>query len=211
MSPNTIGGKHRDVGEVTYTVAGDPDDAGLPRRLSVSLASPTHDATAARRSGSAAARPATAGGGCQKGRTGATIAKAGCAIGCTGAREVASNQRTGAGVVPRDLRHVGLGRAVVGSVARIPVGTIGAGVRIAEVRAADRYVVGSRGESVDADAMCCLRRVGITAGGAFVARGDENRYPLSHRLLVRRAVCRIRRGPIRRLALAVADAHDGWR
>ncbi len=118
-------------------------------------------------------------------------------------------QRPGARVIPRNLGNVRNSRTERGRVAGIPIGSVGAGVRVAEIGTADGNVVGSRSEGVDTDAVGGFGHTIVAPGRAAISCGNENRDALRHRLLIGRVVSGVRRSAVDGLALAVADAHDG--
>lgn len=114
----------------------------------------------------------------------------------------------GAGVVPRDLRDVGLRAGVGAGVGRAPIGGVGAGVGIAEVRAADGDVIGRAGEAGDGDAVGGLGEIGIGAGGTLVPGGDEDGDALGDGGLMGLRIGEVGSGAVLGLRLAVADRDD---
>ena len=108
--------------------------------------------------------------------------------------EDARQQTAGAGIVPGYFGNVGQRRAIGGSVGRIPIASVGSHVRVGEVGASHRNIVGRGSERTHADAVRRGGHSGVATGRALIARGDKNRNAFRHRLLKHRAESRIRRG-----------------
>ena len=123
----------------------------------------------------------------------------------------ARNELAGARVVPWDFWDVGFGRTIGRCVAGIPIGASAARIGITEIGAAHCDVVGSRGKSIDADAVRHAFAAVIAIPGGFIAGGDKDRGALRDALLVDCIVGRIGGGAIKCLALTVAHADDGGR
>src|SRR5258708_7866640 len=210
VAPKTVGREKRNVRGVAHAVIGIAENT-LPRRLGPPLAGAADD-TGGRRgaAGALAGTPPARCGGLGGGGVERVVAKTGRAVGWVVA-QVSREECAGAGIVPGDFWNVGNGGTESRGVAGIPVDCVGARVSVAEIGSADSDVVGSGSKGVDSDAMRCFSNAIVTAGRAAVTGGDENRDALCDGLLISGIVSGIGGRAIRGFALAITDAHDGWR
>ncbi len=213
--PRPVGGKHRDIGQVSNAivwVAKDPLPAWLlPARACAVGGLQTSDGVAVRSTRGAVARPTAAGDRVEKVLRGAGAKATGTIGGLIS--EVGIDQRAGAGVVPGDLRHIAQGRAEVRPVAWRPVIRVSSGVSVAEVCSPNGNVVRCRRKSVYRDAglrgntpQGVTRKV--TSGRPIVRRCHEDGHSLQHGLQVDRLVGSIERCSVLGLAGGVAEADD---
>ena len=174
VPPWALGSEQRHVGEVAHAIVRNAEHARLPGGLRVSGAGAADDARYGGRTGGAAARPATS-----RPRLQQASHAAGAIAGARGAvrgREplIHCEKPTGTGVVPRNFRHVRLGRAPSRRVGRAPIGAVGSGIGIAEIGAADGDVVGCGGKPVYIDPVRRHCRLVVALRGALVTRRHED-------------------------------------
>ena len=210
MAPESVSSEKRNVGSVPHAVVRIAENP-LPGRFCPSLASAAYDVGCERRSGGASTgATATGHGGLKEGPEERVVAKTCGAVGWVVAN-VRREECAGAGVIPGNFRNVGKDRTECGSVAGIPVGGIGAGVGVAEIRTTDSNVVRRGSESVDRDAVSCFGNTIVATGRAAVTGSDKNRYAFGNGLLIGRIVSGVGGCSVHGFALAIADAHDGRR
>src|SRR5580700_6024126 len=176
MVPREVGCKQRHVRYVAHAVGGIAEKAALPGRLWPALAGAADNAVNRRRSGRAGARSATSSGIAQIG-VAKLVAGAVGSVCFVGAEEPYRGEFAGAGVVPRDFRNIGEGRAIRRAVGRTPISPTRLEVCVAEIGAAGGDRIGRGGLGVDADAVDRrVRRtssVAIAGRSILVAAGDE--------------------------------------
>src|ERR1035441_4825545 len=123
------------------------------------------------------------------------VAKSAGPVCCPVAFKV-SDDKAGAGVIPWNLGDVGLGGTVGGGIGRTPVGAFRTPIDVAKVRSADGHVVRGGRKAADADAVRGRGLVGVTTGGAFVARRNKDGDAFPHSLLVGLAIRGVGGGPL---------------
>ena len=142
VAPKAVSSEEGDVWSVADAVVGIAEN-GLPRGFRPAFARATNNVARRGRASRAGAGAATTGRRalhqCPEKRS---IAKATWSIQGTIAF-VLREERTSAGIVPRNLRDIREGRSEDGRVAGIPVGAVGIGKGVAEISSPYRDVVGS--------------------------------------------------------------------
>jgi len=210
MAPNTVGREERNVRKVAHAIVRVAKH-GLPGGLCPSLAASADNAIYGRQAGRAAAGSSTGGyRGLKILLSRWTVAKAAAAVG-RGVPFKLCNQRTRAGIIPRNLGNVRTRRCKCGRIRGIPVSAVCPCESIAKIGSSHGHVIGTGGQRIDAYAVGCARDVVVARGGSAVTCRNEDGDALAGGLLIRRIERRVGRRAIRRFACAVADAHDGRR
>jgi len=140
MRPKTIRCKHGNVRKVSHTVIWITKDR-LPGWLCPPLTASACDSADGRQAGRAGARSTSASHcGLEVLLSERTVAEATRAESCRVPFETCK-QRTRAGIVPGNFRHVGKCGRKCGRVGRAPISAVRVGESVAEVRPAHRYIV----------------------------------------------------------------------